>query len=145
MYLSSITEGGLTSALISSMSYNESRLKMISENVANIGTVGYRAKQLDTTSFQQSLRTAIDAKKTDPQEPFNVEVNGEVSTDQFGQLHVTPSRTPVENILFHDGTNMSIERQMADLAETGLMHETVATLLRGNFDGLRKAIRGRVG
>jgi flagellar basal body rod protein FlgB len=39
---------------------------------------------------------------------------------------------------------MSIEEQMADLAENAMMHETVTTLLRGRFDGLRKAIAGRL-
>jgi flagellar basal body rod protein FlgB len=47
--------------------------------------------------------------------------------------------------LFHDGTNQSLEREMADLAETVMVHETAGTLLRGNVDGLRKAIRGTVG
>jgi len=132
-------------ALIMTMSYNESRLKMIAENVANVGTPGYRAKHLDVRAFQRSLRAALNANKTNPKQPFVANVGNEVSTDQLGRLHVTPSLVPVQNILFHDGTNMSIERQMADLAETGMMHETVATLLRGSFEGLRKAIRGRVG
>ena len=33
---------------------------------------------------------------------------------------------------------------MADLAETGMVHEMAASLLRGYFDGIRKAIRGSV-
>lgn len=132
-------------ALISTMSYNESRLKMIAQNVANVGTPGYRARQLDVKAFQRSLREALDAKKRDPKQPFVMDVGNEVATDPLGHLRVTPSLVPVQNILFHDGTNISIERQMANLAETGMMHQTAATLLRGSFEGLRKAIRGRVG
>ncbi len=61
-----------------------------------------------------------------------------------GILEVTPSVEPAENIFFHDGTNMSLERQMSDLAETGMMQDLATTLLRGEYAGLRKAIRGRV-
>ena len=67
-----------------------------------------------------------------------------MTTDSQGFLNVRPSEKPVEQALFHDGTNMSLERQMADLAETGMSQEIVATLLRGSFDTLRKAIRGIV-
>ena len=59
-------------------------------------------------------------------------------------MHVRPSERPLENALHHDGTNASIEEQMAALAETGMMHQLATTLLKGNYDGLRKAIRGRV-
>ena len=55
---------------------------------------------------------------------------------------MTPTDRPVDNILFHDGTNVSIEREMVDLAETQMSHEFAATILRDYFDGLRKAIRG---
>ena len=144
MFLASLTEGGATPALVKTLAFNEARLKMISENVANIGTPGYRAKHLDTRKFQQALRGALDARGSDPRKPFAVEVAGQVRTDASGQLQVTPSLLPTDSVLFHDGTNLSIERQMADLAETGLMHQVATDLLRGRFEGLRKAIRGRV-
>jgi flagellar basal body rod protein FlgB len=67
-----------------------------------------------------------------------------VQTDQAGRLSIRPSRQPAENVLFHDGTNLSIEREMARLAETGMVHELATSLLRGRFDGLRTAIRGAV-
>ena len=82
---------------------------------------------------------------SDPYQPFVVKDGKEARTNRFGTLEVTPTEKPVENILFHDGTNLSIERQMAELAETGAMHDLVAQLLRRNFEGIRKAIRGSVG
>ncbi len=126
------------------MVFTQARVKVISENVANSATPGYRAKHLDTRAFQGALRKALDARGGDPHKPFRVEVDDQVATDEQGFLRVTPTETPVENILFHDGTNQSIERQMADLAETRMMHELASTLLRGRYDGIRKAIRGTV-
>ena len=145
MFLSSLTDGGATPALVRTLVFNESRLAMIAENVANVHTPGYRAKQLDTPKFQDALRDALDRRDQDRTMPFSVNAGREVRTDLHGRMYVTPSEQPVENILFHDGTNLSIERQMADLAETGMMHSLTTALLSDYFDALRKAIRGTVG
>ncbi len=131
-------------ALVKSLAFDEARLKVIAENVANAETPGYRAKQLDVAAFRSSLRDAMEARRNDPTAPLEVRAGDEVRTDAQGYLRVTASEKPVENILFHDGTNVSIERQMADLAETGLMHDLATRLLQNRTDGLRKAIRGTV-
>ena len=52
------------------------------------------------------------------------------------------SLAPVEHSLLHDGTNQSIEQQMAMLAETGMTYDLATMLLNGSYNGLRKAIRG---
>ena len=145
MFLATLTEGGATPALEKTLSFNQARLRMIAANVANIHTPGFRAKQLDVKAFQGALRKALDARGSDLSRPFIVNAGSEVKTDRHGGLHVTPSRETVENGLFHDGTNFSIERQMADLAETGMANQLVSRLLRGRYAGLRAAIRGTVG
>ena len=145
MFISAMTDRGATPALVKTLAYNEARLRMIAENVANIHTPGYRAKQLDVRAFQSALRHALDARGRDARKPLVVKVGHEVSTGRDGYLKVEPREKPVDNILHHDGTNLSIEREMADLAETGMAHNLAMTLLRGRFDGLRKAIRGTVG
>lgn len=144
MFISGITDGGATPALIKTLAFNEARLEMLAENMANYGTPNYRTRQLDAKGFQRALRDAFDDRGDDKSKPFVVQSGREVSTDDFGYLKVAPSFQPVQNILSHDGTNASIERQMADLAETTMMHDMVATLLRGYFEGPRKAIRGHV-
>ncbi len=145
MLYTSITDRGAVPALVKTLVYGQARLKMIAENVANIHTPGDRAKRLDVKAFQRALGDALDARLGDATKPLMVRVDRQVRTDRDGRLHVTPNEKPVENILFHDGTNLSIERQMADLAETGMVHELVTGLLRGRFGELRKAIRGTVG
>jgi flagellar basal-body rod protein FlgB len=144
MFVSSITERGATPALVQTWSYTYAQHRMIAENVANWGNPDYKTKHLDASAFQQALRRALDQRGSDPNEPFVMERTAQFRTGDRGQLLVTPTERPLENILFHDRTNMSIERQMADLAENGMMHETVTTLLRGRYEGLRKAIRGRM-
>ncbi len=53
-------------------------------------------------------------------------------------------REPAPNLLFHDGTNARLEELMADTAENSLSYELAMNLLRGRFEGLLRAIRGRV-
>ncbi len=132
--------GGATPALISTLTFNESRLAMIAENIANATTPGYRAKQLDPHAFQASLRKALD-RRSGAADAFVVE-GPQAKTNTHGYLEVTPDIKPVDNALFHDGTNLSLEREMSDLAETAMTHELVSELLSGNFSSLRKAIRG---
>jgi len=142
MFIASISDRGATPALVKMLGYNEARLKVSAENVANFGTPGYRAQHLDVKGFQRALRQALDERGSDPHKAFVVEQGGEVRQDEQGYLQVTPSETPVQNVLFHDGTNMSLEQEMAELARTGMSHELYTSLLRGRFEGMRKAIRG---
>lgn len=144
MFVSNITNRGATPALIKTLAFNEAKLKMIADNVANIHTPYYRAKQLDSDMFKRSLREALNEKGSDPHKMLDVNAGEEIKTASNGLLQVKPTLKPVENVLFHDGTNMSIEHQMSELAKTGMMHELATTLLRGSFQGLRKAIRGSV-
>ena len=144
MFFTSITEQGATPALVKSLAFDEARLKMIAENVANAETPGYRAKQLDAAAFRSSLKEALEVRSGDATRPFEVKAGPEVRTDAFGYLQVKQSVKSAENALFHDGTNVSIERQMADLAETGMMHDLTTRLLQNRMDGLKKAIRGTV-
>jgi flagellar basal-body rod protein FlgB len=144
MFISSLTERGAGPALVHMWSYTQARHKMIAENVANWGNPNYKTKQLDAGAFQQALGQALDARGRNPAEPLVLPRTDEFHTDEQGRLGVTPTQQPVENILFHDGTNMFLERQMADLAENAMMHEAVTTLLQGRFTGLRKAIRGQL-
>jgi len=144
MFISSLTSGGAAPALEATLAFNNARLKMLAENIANVDTPHYRSKHLDTRSFQRALRKALDDRHGDPNQPFLVSSGSEVRTEREGQLIVSPSLEPVDNILFHDGTNQSIEKQMSALAETGMTQQLITDLLRGHFNGLRKAIRGTV-
>jgi flagellar basal-body rod protein FlgB len=143
MFFDELLNRGVTPALTATLSYTESRHKMIAENVANIDTPGYKAKQLDVRAFQKALGEALDRRTNDSLQPLVLE-GREFRSDPTGALRVTPSLTPTDNVLFHDGTNLSLEREMADLAENSMTHQLTATLLGRKFDMLRKAIRGKL-
>lgn len=142
MFLSDITSGGAMPMLEKTLAFNEARQKMLATNIANITTPGYRAKQLDVADFQKALRAAS-TRREKTGGALQLESTDQFRQDSAGLLEVTPGEEPPENLLFKDGTNASIERQMSQLAETAMTHQISTELLKGYFDGLQKAIRGR--
>jgi len=143
VFLQSVTSGGPFPMLEKTLAFTESRNRVLAENIANITTPGYRAKRLDIGKFQAALRDATD-RRAESGGTWSLEATDEFRTDALGHLETTPSREPVENLLFHDGTNARIERQMADLAENTMMHQAATELLKNYYNGMRKAIRGRL-
>ena len=143
MLVSDVTNAGLIPALEKAMAFTEARNRVLAENIANVTTPGYQAKQLDVSAFQAALKEASRQREANGGE-FKLPSSEQFRTDEEGMLAVTPGEEPVENLLFQDGTNARIERQMALLAENTMMNQAVSNLLRARFDGLETAIRGRV-
>lgn len=145
MFFEDIVNRGSTPALEKMLAYTEARQRVLADNVANIDNPHYRAKQLDTDAFQASLRRALDDRKVTGDRTFRLEAHDEFRVGRDGRLQVTPSLEPPENVLFHDDTNARVEKQMAMMAENNMMHQVVVEMLHGRFNGLLKAIRGRLG
>lgn len=135
---------GVTPALELTWSFTHARHRVIAENVANMSTPGYKAKRLDLEAFQASLARALERRGGDGGKPLELEGNRQAGTNSAGRLEVNPETKPGRNAVFHDGTNLSIEREMSDLAQNAMLHEMTTTLLKQKYDGLRKAISGRV-
>lgn len=135
---------GAMPALTATWSFTQARHNVIAENVANMSTPGYKARRLDLGEFQSSLAEALERRRQNPSAAFVMSGSNQVATDDAGRLVVHPASKPGAEAVFHDGTNLSIEREMSELARNGMLHEMTTSLLRGRFDGLRKAIAGRV-
>jgi flagellar basal-body rod protein FlgB len=132
-------------ALEKMLAFTQARQRMLAENIANVDVPGYRTKHLDADAFQKALGEAMDGQKqAGVSAPLELQGTSEFGMDEDGRLMVSPSEEPAENVLFHDGTNVRIERQMSMMAENGMMHQAASELLRTKFEGLLKAIRGRM-
>jgi flagellar basal-body rod protein FlgB len=131
------------SMLEKTLSFTESRNRMLAENVANILTPGYRTRQLDVSAFQKALGAAAE-KRAMSGGAFELAATKQFHVDEAGMLEVTPGQEPPENLLFQDGTNARIERQMAMLAENTLMAQATTSLLQQYYRTVSDAIRGRM-
>ena len=144
MYFVDVVNRGSIPALEKMLAFTQARQEMLAENIANVDTPGYRTQHLDPKRFQRALRQALDDRTQGRSSGFKLPRTDQFGQDGTGRLWVRPTRTPAENILFHDGTNVRIEKQMSMLAENAMMHEMVADRLKGKYDALMTAIRGRV-
>ncbi len=144
MFLVDIVNRGSIPAMDKMLAFTQARHRMLTENVANVDTPGYKTKHLDARAFQESLREALDERKRTHSATFRIRGSQQFGQDGSGRLWVSPTEEPAENILFHDRTNMRIEKQMAMLAENAMMHQLVTDRIKGKYDSLLTAIRGRM-
>lgn len=144
MLLRSIVNSGNIPIYERVLAFTQAQHRVLTENVANAETPGYRTKRLDPDLFQDALRKAIDAWKRRPSAPLVLPDTRQFRSDAAGRVTFMPATAPPENLLFHDGTNMRIERQMAALAENAMTHQATIELLHEAYSHLNKAIAGRV-
>ena len=144
MYFLDVVNREALPAMEKMLAFTQARHRMLTQNIANVDTPGYQTRHLDPKAFQQALAETLDTREKTRSPSLQIRSSGQFRQDRFGRLAVTPTVEPAENILFHDHTNVRIEKQMAMLAENALMHQVVTELLNDKFQGLLKAIRGKV-
>jgi flagellar basal-body rod protein FlgB len=118
--------------LAAGLEYVSRRHEVLTRNVANLETPGYRA--LDVT-FEDALTPAraaiadVSAAGTGPAAPG----------ERRPRLVYAGDGPPRE-----DGNDVSLDRQMARIAENTLLNHTLVQLLAQRFATMKQAISGRV-
>lgn len=123
-----------------SMRVRAARHEILSANIANADTPGFRPKDVD---FKSLMKIAVDEKETiaaaggerrgdDFAGENNLDIQSMVYEPEFPD-----SRHGEERL---DGNAVSIDRQMALMSENSLAYEASLTLLSRSLAGLRYAI-----
>lgn len=142
MWLDRITSSRTAELVELAARFYEERHKVLAENVANIDTPDYQVRTLDPQAFQAELRKA--AERADGGDGAPLALKGKQAwTDGGGRLHVAPVAEPAQNVLFHDGTNARLETLMTDAQQNGLQYNLAINLLKGRYNSLLAAVRGR--
>jgi flagellar basal-body rod protein FlgB len=121
-------------ALEQTLSFAQRRHELLAGNVANLDTPGYRARDLDVADFRNALAESIDRARDRSHE---------------SQLPVTRDdlysgpRAATEQVVFHDGSDVSLEHQVTELAKNQHLHSLAVTTMRSQFELLRAAITER--
>ncbi len=125
--------------------FTGARHKVLTDNIANLSTPYFKPRDLNTDSFQATLRDAIDRRRQTPKPttgPLHV-----FDTRQLGFQHDRLDATAKpshQGILFHDQNNRDLERTMQHLAENTLTHNSAIEVLRNEFSIMLTAIRERL-
>jgi len=127
------------------MQFAGARHRVITNNIANIDTPGFRPEDLSVEAFQSNLREAIDERR---QRHGNS--GGSLALEDTDDVQVHAQRLEVdpqpagENILFHDQNDRDLERTMQALVENFTVFRTAAQLLRSRLEIVNTAIRERI-
>jgi len=118
----SLVETPLITLLSHALELTAQRQSLVSQNVANIDTPGYHARDID---FRQELQRAMLVE----------------AADQPGGN--TPLVRGVPGLVERpDGNNVNIDRESLLMAQNQLQFQTQVTLLRSEFSRLQEAING---
>ena len=117
--------------------FAQARQNVLAGNIANYGTPGYQVRDLSVGNFQERLRDAIE---------WRDKTKESLSP---GVLHPTDSkmkrvRETLKEVLYHDGTDVSLENQANEIAKNQLLQNLAITIMTSQFRVLQTAISERV-
>ncbi|WP_026692496.1 flagellar basal body rod protein FlgB [Peribacillus kribbensis] len=118
--------------LESALNYSSLKQKTISQNIANVDTPNYKAKDV---SFKSMLQDSLDSMKAYRTSPKHIEFeNGPGGT---GGVFTKSNQEYNAN-----GNSVDVDKEMSDLAENQLYYNAVAEILSGKFGSLQSVIKG---
>lgn len=126
-----------TDLLHRSLDFRSRRNSLLSGNIANIETPGYKAKDL---VFEKALNRAMQA---DQPGPLRVTDSRHFDGRQIIPLHlvkpeVIRTSNPIGNV---DGNSVDLEREMVKLGENQVVYQALTRMISAKFAGLRLSIR----
>jgi flagellar basal-body rod protein FlgB len=120
------------------LNFAQARHTVLAGNIANVNTPGYRLRDLSQSEFQQRLKEAITASRAAAQ-PLSPGLAYSEPGDPMRQV-----RASLENLVYHDDTNIDLEKQVAEMTKNHLLHNFALTVMTDQFQLLQTAISERV-
>ncbi len=122
-------------ALTTALNFREMRQELISSNVANANTPGFKAKKLD---FEEALARALD---TDGQMQMNVSDGRHFNVGNGGFNNLEPEIYDDPNgVVSENGNTVDVEAEMARMAENKLMYDALVQLINKKMGMMKYAI-----
>ncbi|MCP4914280.1 MAG: flagellar basal body rod protein FlgB [Oligoflexia bacterium] len=122
-------------ALAASLNFRQMRQELISSNVANADTPGYKAKRLD---FEAALARAIDVDGELGMKN-NDEKHYDVGSGGFSNLEPEVYEDP-NGVVTEDGNTVDREQELARMAENKIMYDAAVQLLNKKLGLLKYAV-----
>lgn len=143
MFMRSIFERGALPATKKMLAFTEERHRVLLNNIANIETPYYREQDLPTGEFQSMLKGALeDQQKYHPRE-FGMTGTWHIEVDALGKMRIEEQKTQESTHMRRIENNVSLERNMSELAKNNILHNVFNSLLVKQYKSLEIAIQGR--
>jgi flagellar basal-body rod protein FlgB len=122
-------------ALTTALNFREMRQELISSNVANANTPGFKAKKMD---FEEALARALDV---DGQMQMNVSDGRHHNVGNGGFNNLEPEIYDDPNgVVSENGNTVDVEAEMAKMAENKLMYDALVQLINKKMGIMKYAI-----
>jgi len=145
MFIDSLVNRGALPVLEQVARFTEARHEVLVDNIANFDTVGYKMKDLPAAEFFKALTKAIEKRDSaGVGAALEPEPTKHYRWQRDGAFTAHPAYIENNNILFQDGNNRFVEKQMSDLNTNAILHNITNEMLRLKYQGLETAIRGRL-
>ncbi|MBO8155244.1 MAG: flagellar basal body rod protein FlgB [Bacillaceae bacterium] len=116
------------------LDYASLKNETISNNIANVDTPNYKAKDVVFKDvFQKAVQSpSVEAKRTHPKHiPF--------STTTYSPFSVVTKTGTSYN---HNGNNVDIDKEMVELAKNQIYYQALVDRLNGKFGSLQTVLKG---
>jgi len=151
--LGSLFQSSTIPVLEQVLAFTQARHDVLAGNIANLNTPGYQVQDLSVDQFQTLLRKALENQPAYTSPGYtspgytspgysaqSLNVRQETSRDE--KLHHV--KDSLKSILMHDGSNIGLEQQVAELSKNQMMHNMAISIMTSQFHMLQAAISERV-
>jgi flagellar basal-body rod protein FlgB len=124
---------GTISTLENALTYSSTKQKVISNNIANIDTPNYKAKNVSfRAAYDDALAKNLKTNKTNQK---HIDFKSKTISPSF-ILHTQP-------VSYNEsGNSVDIDKEMADLASNQIYYNALTERISGKFSSLQNVIRG---
>ncbi|MFJ7950519.1 flagellar basal body rod protein FlgB [Lysinibacillus sp. NPDC096418] len=124
--------GGTISSLENGLSYATLNHKTIANNIANVDTPNYKAKDVNFKNMlEEEKRNSISAYRTD------------VRHYDFSITQSTPGVSNIDNLRYrNNGNGVDMDAQQAKMAENQIYYNALIDRMNGKLNTLNTVIKG---
>jgi flagellar basal-body rod protein FlgB len=124
---------GTFSTLENALNYSSLKQKVISQNIANVDTPNYKAKDVSFhTIFQQELNSSFENYRTDKRH-FRFEGASTRNSAVITKKNVSYNQ---------NGNSVDLDQEMANLATNQIYYNALVERINGKFASLQNVIKG---
>jgi flagellar basal-body rod protein FlgB len=151
--LNSLFDGTTLPVLEQVVQFTQARHGVLAGNIANLDTPGYRTRDLSPQQFQERLQEALAARRQSlpgGTAALNRQLLGAGSPSPLPASAAARSwrdldqvSDSMKSVLYHDESDVSLERQIAEISKNQSRHNLALGLMTHQFQLLQAAIAER--
>lgn len=133
-------------SLEKTVEFADRRHAILAGNIANMDTPGYKTRDLSVDDFQESLKTLHESKQRIAEQSPGLRLSVLDNPEEDPSVALEHDQAvqnvydSMRQVVYHDGSDDSLEHQVAQMSKNQSMHNIAIALMRSQFQSLKMAI-----